>query len=166
VTKTPEGTRTLAKNKRPIIQEGILQMKLTYRGVEYDYNPPTLEVTESDILCRYRGRQHHYTYVSHVPFPQPVADLTYRGVAYRTNRLGQTEAQAQQPARASVFATLHQGLEALNPMAESRRRLLKEAAKVHQDNIKRSLEHRIEVARTQGNTNLLRQLEDEMQQMA
>ncbi|NEP17508.1 MAG: DUF4278 domain-containing protein [Leptolyngbya sp. SIO4C1] len=140
-------------------------MKLKYRGVEYDYNPPMLEVTESDILGKYRGRPHHYSYVRHIPFPQPVTELKYRGVAYQTNRTGQIE-PVRQPARESVFASLQSRLHALNPIAAERRQLIREAAQAHQDSIKRSLEHRIEVARAQGNAGLLKQLEDEMSQMA
>ena len=49
-------------------------MRLCYRGVEYDYNPPSLEVKEQEILGKYRGRPLHFNYVSHVPVPQPVAD--------------------------------------------------------------------------------------------
>lgn len=140
-------------------------MKLSYRGVDYDYNPPALEVTETDILCKYRGRSHQYSYVRHVPFRQPAAKLTYRGVAYEITRRGQVE-QVAQPARASVFASLQGKLDELNPMAETRRRLLHEAAVAHQDSMRRTLQHRIDVARAQGNSGLLRQLEDEMQQMA
>ncbi|MEO0540466.1 MAG: DUF4278 domain-containing protein [Cyanobacteria bacterium P01_A01_bin.105] len=140
-------------------------MKLSYRGVDYDYNPPALEVTESDIVCQYRGRQHQYSYVRHVPFRQPVAQLTYRGTAYQTTRHGQIE-PVDQPERTSVFATLQGKLDELNPMAETRRRLLHEAAHAHQSSIHRTLQHRIDVARAQGNAGLLRQLEDEMRQMA
>ncbi|MEO0455696.1 MAG: DUF4278 domain-containing protein [Cyanobacteria bacterium P01_A01_bin.114] len=140
-------------------------MKLTYRGVEHDHNPPTLEVTESNILGQYRGRPYHVNYVRHVPFPQPVAELQYRGVAYQTNRAGRVE-QVQQPVRQSVFASLQNKLNGLNPIAAERRQLIREAARVHHESVKRSLEHRIEVARSQGNTGLLEQLEDEMSQMA
>jgi Domain of unknown function (DUF4278) len=140
-------------------------MKLNYRGVDYDASLPTLEVTDSEILCKYRGRPYHYTYVRHVPFPQQVADLTYRGVAYATNRFGQIETVSQ-PARESIFATLQTKIHQFNPMNEHRRRLLQEAARVHQDNVRRSLEHRIEVAKNQGNMLLLNQLEDEMRHLA
>ena len=81
-------------------------MKLTYRGIEYDYNPPMLELTESDVACNYRGASSTYTYVRHVPIPQPAERLSYRGVAYQTTRQGQiqqlSEAMpnaAQSPAR-------------------------------------------------------------------
>ncbi len=140
-------------------------MKLTYRGVEYDHNPPMLEVAESDVLCKYRGRQHRYTYVRHVPFPQAQAQLIYRGAAYQTNRHGQCQTVAQAESK-SVFSAFQRKLAELTPLMDERRQLLQEAARSHSESIQRSLEHRIAVAREQGNVNLLQQLEDEMRQMA
>ncbi len=140
-------------------------MKLTYRGVEYDHNPPMLEVSESDILCNYRGRQHRYTYVRHIPFPQPQAQLTYRGATYQTNRHGERQSVAQAESK-SVFSAFQRNLAKLTPLMDERRQLLREAARSHSESIQRSLEHRIAVAREQGNVNLLQQLEDEMRQMA
>ncbi|NJL85556.1 MAG: DUF4278 domain-containing protein [Leptolyngbyaceae cyanobacterium SM1_1_3] len=139
-------------------------MKLCYRGVEYDYNPPALEVTESDILCQYRGRPLRYSYVRHVPIPQPVATLSYRGVAYQTGSKGQIELAAT-PTE-SIFAKLGVLSRRANPMAEARRELFREATLVHQENIRRNVLHRLEVARAKGNEVLVRQLEDEMQQIA
>lgn len=139
-------------------------MKLCYRGNEYDYNPPGLEVTESDILCQYRGRQLHYSYVDHIPFPQSVANLKYRGAAYRTNSMGEVE-MAKQPTE-SIFAKLSKQALKVNSMADARRTLLQEATRVHRENIQRSLMHRLEVAKAQGNEVLVHQLEDEMHQMA
>jgi hypothetical protein len=140
-------------------------MRLCYRGVEYDYHPPSLEVKEGEILGKYRGRPLHFNYVSHVPIPQPVADLTYRGVSYRTTALGQVRPgvrSAEQP-RQSVFQAIKSSD---NSMMQARRHLLKEAAESHRDNIQRILQHRIEVARAQGNDTLLKQLEEEMHQLA
>ncbi|MBT9316160.1 arginine synthesis PII-interacting regulator PirA [Leptothoe spongobia] len=140
-------------------------MKLTYRGIEYDHNPPMLEVSESDILCNYRGRSHRYTYVRHVPFPQTQAELTYRGATYQINRHGQRQTVEQNGTK-SVFSAFQRKLAELTPLMDERRQLLRESARSHSDSIQRSLEHRITVAREQGNINLLQQLEDEMRQMA
>ncbi len=140
-------------------------MKLTYRGVEYDHNPPMLEVSESDILCKYRGRNHRYTYVHHVPFPQPQETLTYRGVAYQTTRHGQRQPVDQVETK-SVFSAFQRKLAELTPLMDERQQLLRESARSHSESIQRSLERRIAVAREQGNMRLLQQLEDEMRQMA
>ncbi|NEQ49206.1 MAG: DUF4278 domain-containing protein [Leptolyngbya sp. SIO3F4] len=140
-------------------------MKLTYRGIEYDHNPPMLEISESEILCNYRGRSHRYTYVRHIPFPQTQAKFTYRGASYQTNRHGQRQAVNQTEIK-SVFSAFQRKLAELTPMMDERRQLLRESALSHSQSIQRSLEHRIAVAREQGNINLLQQLEDEMRQMA
>lgn len=140
-------------------------MKLTYRGVEYDHNPPMLEVSESDILCNYRGRNHRYTYVRHIPFPQPQAELTYRGAAYQTNRHGQRQA-VEQAETTSIFSAFQRRLAQLTPLMDARHQLLRESARSHSESIQRSLDRRIAVAREQGNVHLLQQLEDELQQMA
>lgn len=139
-------------------------MRLCYRGVEYDYNPPSLEVKEQELVGKYRGRPLHFNYVSHVPVPQPVADLTYRGVPYSTTAQGQVRPSTAIPEqRHSVF----QGIRSAdNSIMRARRYLLREAAESHRGNIQRTLQHRIEVARAQGNDMLLKQLEEEMHQLA
>ncbi|MEM6592680.1 MAG: DUF4278 domain-containing protein [Cyanobacteria bacterium P01_C01_bin.73] len=138
-------------------------MKLCYRGVEYDYNPPVLETTETNILCQYRGRSLHYSYVRHIPIPQPVAEMKYRGASYRTNSYGQPESVGA-PVD-SIFAKLSQRALAVNAMADERRALLREASRIHHENMQRSLAHRLAVAQAQGNESLVHQLEDEMHQM-
>lgn len=147
-------------------------MKLTYRGVDYDYNPPVLDVTESEIECLYRGHKAHYTYVRNVPIPQSAERLTYRGVPYQTTRQGQilqiadaqrTE-QGQEPKTGLNFNGLRSKLVGSSPAAEARRQLLQESSKLHRSNIERALQHRMTVAKAQGNTRLVEQLESEMSQ--
>ncbi len=140
-------------------------MKLTYRGVDYDYNPTSLELTEQEIVGRYRGQAVTFKYVRHVPVPQPAHHLTYRGVPYSTNTQGQVQPAAQ-PASESIFAKLTAANRPINPMADARLNMLRSAATVHRDNIQRSLQHRMEVARNQGNERLLHQLEEEMHRFA
>ncbi len=135
-------------------------MKLCYRGVEYDYTPPALEVTESEILGQYRGRSLRFSYAKHIPFPQPVAELKFRGSAYRTDTQG---------AVSPTESVRNVGLKVASTdgsMAQARRQLLQESARIHQNNIRRTLEQRIEAARSRGNDSLLRQLEDELHQFA
>ncbi|MGF1458468.1 MAG: DUF4278 domain-containing protein [Leptolyngbyaceae cyanobacterium] len=136
-------------------------MRLCYRGVKYDYTPPVLEVSESEILGQYRGRQHHFAYVRHVPFPQPEANLKFRGAAYHTTRQGEVEtAEFDNTAQQSNFTPV------FDSMAAARRSLLQEAADIHKANIKRSLERRIQVAQSKGDEQLLRKLESEMHEYA
>lgn len=136
-------------------------MKLCYRGAEYDYTPPVLEVSESEMLGHYRGRPLHFSYVKHVPFPQSEAHLKYRGNPYHTNRHGEVEAVVQ----VNKAPQTPQFKPVFDSMAAARRSLLQESAQVHQDNIQRSLERRLQVAQSHGDTTLVHQLEDEMRQL-
>lgn len=136
-------------------------MKLCYRGVEYDYTPPVLEVSESEIQGRYRGRSLKFSYVKHVPFPQPTANLSFRGASYSTDSHGQFKSvtsEKEAPKRSRFIPVF-------DSMASARRQLLQESARIHQANIQRSLERRLEVAKAQGNDGLVRQLEDERHQL-
>jgi hypothetical protein len=60
-------------------------MKLTYRGVSYDYNPPQVEFSNSNTVGKYRGLDVRFRNPVKVPVQQPTLDLVYRGVAYTTN---------------------------------------------------------------------------------
>ncbi|MBE9128991.1 MULTISPECIES: DUF4278 domain-containing protein [unclassified Coleofasciculus] len=58
-------------------------MKLTYRGVKYDYNPPTVETVERGVGGKYRGLDWRFRNLKKPPVLQPAADLKYRGVHYQ-----------------------------------------------------------------------------------
>jgi hypothetical protein len=47
-------------------------------------------------------------------------------------------------------------------MITNRTEVVKKAREAHRENIRRSLQHRLEVARAKGDENLIRQLEAEM----
>ncbi|PSN19479.1 hypothetical protein C7271_07130 [filamentous cyanobacterium CCP5] len=138
-------------------------MKLCYRGVQYDYNPPSLEVTEGEILGNYRGRPVNFSYVRHVPFPQPVGRFQYRGSQYQTNTQGQREPIAGQSAY--VMAMPKRTQANASPTMAARRQLVQEAARAHRENIRRSIEQRLTVAREQGNNRLVELLEQEKHQV-
>jgi len=76
-------------------------MKLTYRGVSYDYTPNPVPQKGSVIgTGTYRGAAITVNALAEQP-PQPNADLTWRGVAYRTG----TSAPVTAPAVAASAAT-------------------------------------------------------------
>lgn len=59
-------------------------MKLTYRGVSYDYTPNPVPKKGSVIgTGTYRGAAVTFNALAEQP-PQPSADLTWRGVSYHT----------------------------------------------------------------------------------
>ena len=57
-------------------------MKLNYRGVSYEYNPPTFATVESEVGGKYRGLDWRFRNLKKSPVLQPPVNLTYRGVAY------------------------------------------------------------------------------------
>lgn len=59
-------------------------MKLTYRGVSYDYTPPTVKSNVTDEVGKFRGVDIRFRTVKKAPVQQPTLDLVYRGVAYQT----------------------------------------------------------------------------------
>lgn len=148
-------------------------MNLIYRGDSYEYNPSSLEVREVDALRRYRSAQRCKTLVeSNYPLiyrgatyttaqiaqaftSTPVSSspqlLTYRGVQYLKNANGIVE--FARPAKASLAP------KAITPA-------FLEASTVHHENLRRNLERRLEVAKGQGNENLVNQLEAESRQLA
>lgn len=69
-------------------------MKLTYRGVNYDYNPPEVDMASSNEVGQYRGLEWRFRNPQKVPVLQPNLNLVYRGVAY------QTGVQEQEPVSA------------------------------------------------------------------
>lgn len=76
-------------------------MKLTYRGVQYEYTPPVVDMETTEEVGKFRGVDIRFRNYKKAPVQQPTLDLVYRGVAYGT---GQT-AQPSVPAAAAVPAT-------------------------------------------------------------
>ncbi|WP_336654492.1 DUF4278 domain-containing protein [Phormidium sp. CCY1219] len=77
-------------------------MELTYRGVTYEYTPPTIEMTEGELGGKYRGLDWRFCNQKKNPVQQPTLELKYRGVAYTT---GSQPASAPASDRAAVPAT-------------------------------------------------------------
>lgn len=67
-------------------------MKLTYRGVSYDYTPPTVETKVTGEVGKFRGVDIRFRTIQRAPVQQSTLDLMYRGAAYRANN------QAVEPA--------------------------------------------------------------------
>lgn len=69
-------------------------MKLTYRGVSYDYNPVTVETTVGEAGGKYRSRDWRFRNLKKPPVLQPRFNLKYRGVSYNIPGNVPTEAPA------------------------------------------------------------------------
>ena len=66
-------------------------MKINYRGVSYEYNPPQVEYGDLTQSGKYRGVDVRFRNPKKTPVLQPTLDLIYRGVAYTTNAVESTE---------------------------------------------------------------------------
>jgi hypothetical protein len=69
-------------------------MKLCYRGVSYEYTPPTLKITLGEVVGKYRGLDVRSRNLATIPMEQPSFELQYRGVPYKTG----SQVVAAQPA--------------------------------------------------------------------
>lgn len=59
-------------------------MKLSYRGVQYEYTPPVVETKLTSEVGKFRGLDIRFRTLTKAPVQQPTLDLIYRGAAYRT----------------------------------------------------------------------------------
>lgn len=158
----PEGTRLIVRHYSYKIrfQEATRCMKLSYRGIQYDYSPVTVDMAPSHLSGHYRGHAVSFNYPRHIPVPQVVAELKYRGVAYSKTATGGIEVVA--PSESPIPVVPSRTASAF----QARRALMNEVARMHRESIERSLQHRLDVARQRGDQNLVGLLEREMQQMA
>lgn len=138
-------------------------MRLSYRGAEYDYEPTSVETTNSGLTGQYRGQSFGFSYPRHIPVPQSVHTLTYRGAVCRTNPGSRVEAMASRSAvELSNCITI-----ARLPIAMQINRLQKdEVTETHRQNIQRRLKQRIQAAKSRGDELLLQHLEQELNMFA
>ncbi|MDX2229424.1 MAG: DUF4278 domain-containing protein [Leptolyngbyaceae cyanobacterium bins.349] len=150
-------------------------MRLNYRGASYEYNTSPLEAQESDVLnrdaqkrCRtlqenaypltYRGTRYTTAQVAaalSAPASRTAQTLAYRGVKY-----------TRQPDGTTQLMPSEQGTLEQVTVPNTTAALLKEVARVHQDNIRRNLERRLQAAKLRGDQTLVSLLEAESKQLA
>lgn len=133
-------------------------MKFKYRGRSYEYKPSEIEMEPGPVVGKYRGQQWQLHYPRHMNVPQPAMALKYRGIAYRTTETGGIETPRPKtvdgtPVQIPTKVPTHKALEA-------------ELTKTHRAYLVKRLAHRLEVARANGDEQLVRLLEWEQQQMA
>ena len=134
-------------------------MKLSYRGVDYEDEPLTLEVNEGEIGGKYRGQNWRYRYPRHIPHLQPKLHLQYRGVACSTRPISKTEGNTVP--RREVTATF-----CPVPIGKQGKGVADEVAKMHWENIRQNLERRLQIAKASGDETLVNLLEKESEQLA
>ncbi len=129
-------------------------MKLMYRGVSYEHKPMHIDLVESDVIGHYRGAPYKLQYPRHIPVPQSLPALCYRGVVY--GGTDQQKRDIQPPVLATGNVTVPRPI---------RFNLMAEAARIHAANICRSNERRLQAAKARGDDRLVQLLEQELLQL-
>ena len=131
-------------------------MKLKYRGINYESDIPAIDVTEREVGGKYRGQNWSYRYPRHIPVSGPPQNFKYRGVAFTKPETATVAAVAVKKIAEGVASQRSPQL-AEGPAAKNN------IGPIHRANLCRILDRRKEVAREQGNQELLEQLENESQ---
>lgn len=132
-------------------------MEFSYRGVKYEKDLPSLEMTEGEIGGMYRGQACNYKYPRHIPVPQATPHLKYRGVSYCANPRATAEACFAAPAADRIDSKV--GSDSL----KYPQKFDEQVEETHYRNICRRLEHRLQVARKRGDRHLVKMLEAEQE---
>lgn len=147
-------------------------MQYSYRGVEYNHVPPSLEVTETEIIGHYRGTPSRRRQYATTNLHQPTHAMTYRGVEYGQGVSASNTHREQAPAQTpKVPDVVPQSISVGTSMNYSRPsgrlgiRDVSELEKVHNTFIRQTLEHRLAVARRKGDEGLIQMLEQEQHQL-
>lgn len=141
-------------------------MKLTYRGLAYEYNPIPIEVAPGKIAGEYRGVTWRRYEPKSVPMSQSFARLKYRGVAYC---IGAPQNIQHKEEAINLQNHCAKPTQEVNSRLRSNNRLKNkkdELTKIHLLNIRKNLERRLQIAKQRGDTNLVYMLEEEAKQMA
>lgn len=134
-------------------------MKFNDRAISYESYLPDLELTQCEVGGKYSGTSWRQKYPRHIRATEPKIDLKYREVGYSTGAAEDVEEmlKATSIAPENNQATLTKS---------SRQQVLEELHDIHLINIRRNLEHRLQVAREKGDAHLIRVLEAEFEQIA
>lgn len=131
-------------------------MEFSYRGVKYEKDLPSLEMTEGEIGGMYRGQAWNYRYPRHIPVPHVTPHLKYRGVNYCANPRATAEACYAAPSADRIDSPVGSDSPKCPEFAQ-------QVEDTHYQNICRRLEHRLQVARKNGDRNLVEMLEAEQE---
>jgi hypothetical protein len=139
-------------------------MRSSHRSASYQFDVPTLEVSESEILHPQTvGGWQCHTVVS----ASPCLNLNPEGAA---KNLGSKDSGIKNLGVADSHAHQSQPLRSLDrfelPAQGHALNILQEVGRIHAVNIQRSLSHRVEMAKQQGDQRLLRALESESRAIA
>ncbi len=131
-------------------------MQLTYRGIAYEFVPPsgTIQTQDQGVPCQYRGLEWNWQAQSAVTtLPQAFA-LTYRGIALNPAAIAALGIPDVAPSAVASSA------------ASSRKHFMAMLEETHRQNLMHRLQERIRSAQARGDEHLLQQLEQERQLLA
>ena len=106
-------------------------MKLTYRGISYDYTPPAVQANSTEEVGKFRGVDIRFRTVKKAPVQQSTLDLVYRGVPYQSGTPEVVAPVAISPAPVTV-ATETPSTEALSTEDKARLRMMNSHRSVKQ----------------------------------
>ncbi|MUL38379.1 DUF4278 domain-containing protein [Gloeocapsopsis dulcis] len=138
-------------------------MKFKYRGIDYESCAPATEVIEGEVGGQYRGTSWKHHYPRHIPTPQPVVGLKYRGVSYSSGHPIDVEANILR--RQYEGKTVAKSTPEQKSTISNRQKVLAQLNLTHTANIRQNLEHRLQVARARGDQKLVQMLEIEANQL-
>lgn len=143
-------------------------MKLSYRGLNYNYDdPPTIDMME-EAGGLYRGCQWQIRHPRHIPVTQPSHSLKYRGLAYVSHSPTETNiVETTAPTVPALVTNLKKTnvLSYRKPQKQDTAKL-PDLEKIHRANLCRNLERRMNIAQAKGDQKLMALLQKESQDLA
>jgi hypothetical protein len=134
-------------------------MKMCYRGVEYDYETPSIEFDQGVVGGKYRGQDWKHRYPKHMVHLKPKIYMQYRGVAYSTCPTPLTRLPVNHQNQSNTINN-YCSIPAKTGVQT------KESTKIHLENMRRSLEHRLAIAQAKGDTHLINLLKKESRELS
>lgn len=141
-------------------------MKTNYNGVQNKYKPPTLELTEAEIISKDQRENWRYCYPQHILHLQHKSHRWHRGCVNNSCLLPEVCKLSVGRSRAAGAAAppLAEDNDAIVTILQSQ--LKDEKAKqAHLDSVRRNLERRLQAAKASGNDRLIDLLKEESQQL-
>lgn len=140
-------------------------MKLSYRGLNYNDDPPTIDMME-EAGGLYRGCQWQIRYPRHVPIAQPSHSLKYRGVPYLSHTKTESPVADSTAANPPSAVTSIKKTGGVSNRKLEKAMMMQEVEKIHRANICRNLERRMNIAQAKGDQKLMNLLQQECQDLA
>jgi hypothetical protein len=136
-------------------------MKLCYRGTSYENKPSNLEIREGEIGGKYRGQDWKIHYPRHIPQLQPQPSRQYRGITYSNS--SNPIPKIQSP---PIIKSESMGVSCAVPIRKKTAIVINQTQQIHLENIRRRLESRLQVAKANGDEDLIYILEQEYRELA